>query len=363
MIDLRMDNVTVDLIMLDPFNPRYAGKKREKKQNEIMSEMLSTQAAKELMNSMKMGLQWVNRIVVRKIDELPDEMKNSILEADQYQYVVVEGNTRLACLKSQTLAEIYGNNVSIPVLIAERGTTNEQDFENEIKIIQARANVMIVKQWEDVPKFRHIYNMYKSERTINPTKSFSAIVDQIKNTTSGKPQEVRTAIARCIIVDKVAEEADLLEDRLWPYIEAFETNRDTRRTIGLNDNYEFVFDSDMEDYQKELINMIPDIIRDASNNLSNGKQFRDKYKQIVKMCGGNVEQIIAEIKDIMDSQQEEKTWEKDGGDVSDEQKWSDSLESICKKIKSYPVMEDWAANNKHYFEDMKIKIEKILKTL
>ncbi len=353
-----MQDICINLIMLDPLNPRFIGNNDGVTQTEIMRRMLSLQPTKELMNSMKLGLQWVNRIVVRRIDELQESHMNAIPDRDGFEYVVVEGNTRLACLKSETLQAIYGANITIPVLVATKGTLSQEDFESEIQIIQARANVMIVKQWEDIPKFRHIYNMYLSEKRIHPSDTFSSIVDRIKNTTGGKSSEVRTAIERCMIVDKVAEESDSLEEKYWPFVEAFETNKDTRKTIGINDNHEFVFDPDTEDYQKELINKIPEILKDAFNHLNNGKQFRDKYKEIVKTCNGDVELILSEIRDIMNPEIETKSWLPTQGGVTLEAKFGESLNLALKTLQDFPTMADWAQNYKDIIGNIKTIAER-----
>ena len=365
MLELSMEFVNVNSIMLDPLNPRFVGENEGKSQAEIINMMLNKQATKELMNSMRLGLQWVNRIVVRKICELSEEYLQKIPDRDGFEYVVVEGNTRMACLKSETLRSIYdtGNGITIPVLVAEKGEIEREEFENEIQIIQARANVMIVKQWEDIPKFKHIYNMYLSEKRVHPLYTPAAIVDQIKNTTGGTKTEVRTAILRCMIVNKIAEDSDCLEDKYWPFVEAFESNSKTRKTIGLNDNLEFVFDSETEEYQKELLNMIPEIIEDAFNHLPNGKQFRDKYKEIVKACDGDVELILDEIRDIMNPEVENKTWVRTQNEPSTEQKWNDNLDNILITLQEYPVMTNWARNHIDIITSIKNTANRLLTAL
>lgn len=338
--------LNIDVMMIDPLNPRFVGQNRNRTQQEILSYTLGLLPTRELMNSMMQGLQWVNRIVVRKIDELPEGYLASIPDSEGFEYIVVEGNTRLACLKSETMRARYddGSGIVIPVLIAEKRDMNSDDFENEIRIIQARANVMIVKQWEDIPKFRHIYNMYQSEKRLHPSDSFSAIVERIKNTTGGKSSEVRTAIDRCMIVDKIAEESEQLEDKYWPFVEAFESNRDTRASIGINENHEFVFDSDNEDYQRELLNRIPAIIKDAYDHLPNGKQFRDKYKEIVRKNNGDVEQITADLEDIMNPNSD-NSWVPNQNNPTTEQKWEDDLRSALLAIQNYPNVAVWARNH------------------
>lgn len=362
MIDLEIKDIKISEILLDPNNPRYAGKNAKKNQKEILDCMLKRQETKELMNSMKLGLQWVNRIVVRKVNELPDEIQKELKSDEILEYIVVEGNTRLACLKSETLKDIYGEDMKIPVLVANKGDMSEQEFENEIKIIQARSNVMIVKQWEDAPKFRHIYNMYIGEKEINPNDKFQTVVDKIKNTTGGKTNEVKTAICRCLIVDEIASEADELEEIDWPYLEAFEANKDTRKTIGINDNYDFDFSGEDGEIKKELLFKIPSIIKSAKSVFPNGKKFRDKYKEIIEKNKCNSEKILEYITDIMDPNTD-KSWFTDFVTGSVEEKWDNELDNIYKTLKAFPTFQDWASKKKKKLEDMQKLIEKILNTL
>ena len=92
-------------ILLDAFNPRYFVGLPEG-QKGIIDHVMKQKGTKELANSMKLKLQWVNKIVVIKD-------KNGL-------YKVVEGNTRTTILKS---GQINGYNNTekskkIPVLLA-----------------------------------------------------------------------------------------------------------------------------------------------------------------------------------------------------------------------------------------------------
>ena len=340
-------DVEVNKIMLDPLNPRFEGLNSGKSQSEILSTMWALKDTKELMSSMELELQWVNSIVVREIASLSEEDKKSIPESDKYDYIVVEGNTRLACLKHKNLVKKYGEQFRIPVLVANKGSLSQEEFDYQIKQVQARANVMIVKEWDDVPKFKHLYGMYVSEKKLAPQASFKDIVARITTITGGQRNDVRMAIMRCMIVEEIAKESDTLENKYWPFLEAFENNETTRSTIGLNSSYEFDFSGEDGEYKNELLNRIPDIIKDAFAHLPNGKDFRNKYKEICAECGGKAEDILVSINDIMDGSNENKTWKlKQKNSNAGEDYWKDTLSSLLTTLKSYPVMADWASKQK-----------------
>ena len=109
--------------------------------------------------------------------------------------------------------------------------------------------------------------------------------------------------------------------------------------------------------------MIPEIIEDAFNHLPNGKQFRDKYKEIVKACDGDVELILDEIRDIMNPEVENKTWVRTQNEPSTEQKWNDNLDNILITLQEYPVMTNWARNHIDIITSIKNTANRLLTAL
>jgi hypothetical protein len=92
----------------------------------MISEMLQSSQSKELLKSMQQDIKWVNRIVLQKI-ETHQYSENLKKTNQEYEYVVIEGNTRVACLKSGSI-EGYNQSILIPVLLAEK-EENELDEE------------------------------------------------------------------------------------------------------------------------------------------------------------------------------------------------------------------------------------------
>ena len=83
-MDLKELNLRPIEILLDRVNPRYFHG-LPKSQEAIIEFVMRQKGTKELANSMQLKLQWINKIVVIKLDD--------------GKYQVVEGNTRLTILK------------------------------------------------------------------------------------------------------------------------------------------------------------------------------------------------------------------------------------------------------------------------
>lgn len=71
------DEIRIGEILLDPYNPRFLDVE-SLNQSELQKKIMKTGDAKELLNSMKLGIKWVNRIVIRKIETLTDNEKAEI---------------------------------------------------------------------------------------------------------------------------------------------------------------------------------------------------------------------------------------------------------------------------------------------
>ena len=85
-------------IRVDSFNPRFPEKYPGKEQMELLEKCWVTPEFKYVFNSMKRGVSWGNRIVVRRVNSLPEEVLKQMPDIEKYEYVIVEGNTRFAVL-------------------------------------------------------------------------------------------------------------------------------------------------------------------------------------------------------------------------------------------------------------------------
>ncbi len=359
-LEFEKKNVRVDEIMIDPYNPRFSGLYAKLSQEELLAKVWTTRQTKELLASMEIGLKWVNNIVVRRIESLPYDKRQVIKGLDRYKYIIIEGNTRLACLKHEKMRKIVLPNYEIPVLVAENNGSSDKEFENEIQLIQAMSNVMVVKEWDETAKFRHIYKLYLGQRDLLPNAKFRDIVKIIKDSTSGKEADVKKAIFRCKLAEEISKESTDLKDEEWGYLEAFETNETTRKTVGINKEYSFEWEEN-EDFETgaipDLINLIPEMIKSAKREGINTKDFRDKYKGIVNRLD-DVEDIIEEVSEIMD-ENSNLTWKLDKNQKPDKDIWKEKLDSIVSALKKYPVNDDWADE---YIGELE-SIEKLVKRL
>lgn len=342
-LEFEKKEVKVDEIMIDPYNPRFSELYANLSQEELLTTVWKTQQTKELLASMEIGLKWVNNIVVRRVESLPYDKRQVIKGLDKFKYIIIEGNTRLACLKHERMKKIVLPNYKIPVLVAENNGISDKEFENEIQLIQAMSNVMVVKEWGETAKFRHIYKLYLGQKSVMPNAKFRDIVKIIKDSTSGKEQDVKKAIFRCKLAEEIAKESTDLEDEEWGYLEAFEMNAATRKTVGMNKEYCFEWEEN-EDFEigaiHDLINLIPEMIKAAKKEGINTKDFRDKYREIVSRLD-DAEDIIEEVVEIMD-ENSNLTWRLNKNQKSDREIWKEKLDGIISTLKKYPVNDDWA---------------------
>lgn len=141
---LKDKKVKISEIFLDPYNPRFITQENCS-QETILHKILDSKDAKELLNSMKINIKWVNKIVVIKKEDFSEKQKdiNNISNAN---YLVVEGNNRLSCLKSGKIPDITDDH-EIPVIVAEKEVDEtSEEFESQQRVTQGIANVMVVKE-------------------------------------------------------------------------------------------------------------------------------------------------------------------------------------------------------------------------
>ena len=190
------EKVKLKEIFLDPYNPRFTESKNMS-QDDLVRKISKKRDAKDLLSSMIIDVKWVNKIVVIAKSNF-SEKQNSIMGIEDSEYLVVEGNNRITCLKSGKI-KCYSDETEIPVLVAEREESESEDeFFSQIRITQGIANVMVVKEWSVVAKAKHLYNMYsdmKSKTGAN-TKTPHELHKKISNELGLKVTEVRQMVVR-----------------------------------------------------------------------------------------------------------------------------------------------------------------------
>lgn len=350
--------IELNKIMIDPFNPRFVNEKLLT-QESLVSEMLLSAQSKELLKSMQQDIKWVNRIVVQKIETHHKSDKLQKLKSE-HEYVVVEGNTRISCLKSGKIIG-YEESTNIPVLLAEKEDKEPlENFWKQIRITQGIANVTIVKEWSQVAKAKHLNALY--EDSIKGRRSHD-IYKTISNELGIGLKEVRESIIRYKIFSKIAELSDPISDDHWGYLEAFDKNISIREKIGLNkDTNEFVEND--EEYYEEILIKIPKLISQALNQGLNTKQFRDIIIDI-SIDIKSSEAFNTLIEDILDANTDVflSNLGKKKNSITDKEQWDLDLDQIFDKISSFPSVQDWAIGLKDKLQSINSKISKHLKII
>lgn len=366
---LTNNEIKIKDIMLDPYNPRLI-KQANISQDELLSKILATRDAKEIMTSMQRGIKWVNRIVVQNIEDLPDDHKKYLKNQDQYKHIAVEGNTRLACLKSEKIDGINEDS-TIPVLLAQKEKgESENHFQTELRITQGIANVMVVKEWRPLAKARHLYLIFRQrEQEIDSNDvKIQDVYKEISSELGVRLSEVRTGVTRYAIFSEIAKESDTLEENNWPYLEAFDQNDQVRSLIGMKkDSISFEWEDEEQNPESiekhELLNEIPTILDSAAREGIQAKQFRNIFKRFVQ--DKEIEEIRSTLEKITDKN-EDVTWKEIQGEmeeIGEEQKWRDELQAVFNKLDNFPSASDWATKCKDELNKIKDKVKKHLKVI
>jgi hypothetical protein len=369
---MAIENIKLGEIVLDSFNPRFGENGVLLSQNELIKKLLRPKESKELISSMKLGLVWNPYIVVREIDELEDREALS----NGYKYKAVEGNTRIAILKSNHIDSVTLDTL-IPVqVIRENEFKDKAEFESVVAKIQGRTHVMGVKKWDEVAQAKHIYNMaikYHATTSL----SFDKIYKQIAQELALEFSKVRDMIMRYKIFSHFAEITDELSEEEWGYIEAIDRTKKIREFFGLVETdlkFEWEFDEGEflvnpyieSDMKKEFLINFPKLIKLIKNDV-NTKVFRDTINKLISSKNNDFESVKLVIDEVIT---DEKTWstlvQEANGDepiekVKDE--WKKKLSRIKTDFNSLPVAADWIGEYRSDIEDIRDRVQRILKML
>ncbi|WP_461202811.1 hypothetical protein [Anoxybacillus sp. TBDG-1] len=350
-------NIKIGDILLDPFNPRFGEEAFFDTQEGVKKKIFKSKAAKELLTSMKQNIKWVNRIVVREVDTLPDE-KKSHFDSEDAKYIAVEGNSRLACLKSGEI-EGYSIDTEIPVLLAVKEENESfEEYETELKVTQGIANVMVVKEWSDISKAKHLYELCVSKIKYE-NKNFATVIRETAYELGMSSSDVRKSVLRYTFYREINNISDTIPDKYWGYLEGLDKNKELRAFFGLlEDKLEFEWALDEEalvdlypdsDLKRELLIEIPAIIKSAEDDGLNTKQFRDILANIVEEHKKNPE----DVKDTLVSltrNDRNVNWNiilenvKENSGISQEEVWKNKLISIQKELTRTPLTAEWSIN-------------------
>ena len=370
-------------IMIDSYNPRFVNKIGNSQQ-EIILHLQKGVEYKELLVSMLKKITWVNKIVVVPIEELSEDEKNLYrldnpnFEQD-FKYIIVEGNTRVACLHSEMLKKRFDNGELIPVIVVmkEEGESYKE-FLHERKRLQSIANVMIVKEWDDVPKAKQMYTSYKLLQEIYPEKSEKEILKELADTLGIKPSIVKTAVYKYAFYKELIENSYGIQEKDFKYLEALHQNLSIQNMFGLDKKkMEFEWglcDKDDEDIneitelKQQTLYMFPEIIEIAKDEKVSSKVLRDILR---RYQDNGVEELYQKFSDIcqyskIDEYSNDafvKYLPVEEYSEKEERKIKDNINSALRTLKSFPVNEDYSSTFFKDIEKIKDLADKIIKSM
>ncbi|GAA0075981.1 hypothetical protein UT300005_03590 [Clostridium sp. CTA-5] len=371
--------VLIKEIMLDNDNPRFGGR-IDKSQEEIREILMHGQKARELLVGMRTGLIWSNKIAIAPINELTKNERALIGSIPKgKKYITVDGNTRLACLLDDSMRETFNINEKLKVVILEK-SDDESDIEylKNRKRLQSIDNVMIVTDWNEIPKSKQLYDSYKLIKEIDPAKLENKIFKELGDQIGISLTRVKGAIFRYVFYKVLTENVEELDKHDFKYLEIFEQSNDIRTLFGyLNDKGMFIWDNkeSMDDDEeiiekrKELLYIFPKIVEIARSENINSKKLRDLIR---KYKSDDLEDLLQKFKDIQD-------YYKASDYASDsivsilesnldyeEQEIKEincKIDSVIKVLKSFPINQDYAISFKEKLLEINIRSEKLLKCL
>lgn len=349
-------NIILDKILFDEDNPRFLTK-LSGGQSGILTYLTSTKEYKSLIKSMKKEIKWINRIVVKPIDD---------------KYIVVEGNHRLACLKSGDITTIT-ENTEIPVLIAvKEDNESEYAYQKELKVIQGIANVLVVNEWSAEAKARHIYERFIEAKTCNPNSTNSSIIKDIAESLSSSTQSCKKSINQYLFYKRISEcDCNTLREHQFSYLEGVCYNPTTRSYFGFNDNLlnfswsldelENSIDEDrtneIEKF-KERLELIPQLI--LTDNIK-ATDFRNKFPKLINKIENSQDSLSDEdLKELSDNR---VSWNDllQHPQISASNEWFELLKQYNNKLSSFPVLQDWAKSKE--FKEILSEISETINTI
>ncbi|EJT5918385.1 hypothetical protein QTI39_01430 [Clostridium perfringens] len=375
---LENKNVFITDIMLDSDNPRFGVNKSNLTQEELALYLLNDRKSKELLASMCTALTWVNKIVVMKIEDLSEEDRNKykLSKKSKYKYIVIEGNTRVACLLHNAMRKVIGLNEKIPVIIANKEKNETYDeYTIAKKRLQSISNIMIVKDWGDVQKAKQLYESYILHKKVNQKETDSSIFRNLAENIGISMQAVKKNIYRYMFLKEISDNSDVIKDSDFKYLEIFEVSNAIRMMFGYNiKNGEFLWysNSDSEDEtiieefekKQQLLYMFPNIIEICKEEKISSKELRDIIRSFKE---NEYEELYNRFEDIIEYSKKldykndsiKKYFCKEEDSKKLENEVEENLKNLTKELRKFPLNESFAKKQRDKIEE----IEKICRNI
>lgn len=233
---------------------------------------------------------------------------------------------------------------------------------------------MAVKDWDILPKAKHVYRLYEDKRQSEPLKTNQQIFKDICMEIGIKPGEVKSYVYRYIFYKEVTENASNISEDDWKFFEVFEQNEGIRKFFGWENSkstFEWNIEVDDEDealLKQELLYMFPEIIKSAKREQISSKSVRDIIRDIYDKK--SVEEIISEMKEVIKHDSEDYTYSNwktkylnKQIQQDNETEWESKLTNISNQLKQYPINEDWPSKQKSKLLEIQKKVTQLIKYL
>ncbi|BCZ46846.1 hypothetical protein psyc5s11_29130 [Clostridium gelidum] len=373
--------ILVKEIMLDKNNPRFGGGVNCT-QEEIKDRLIHAPKVRELLVGMRAGLVWSNKISVMLISDLSKNELDIIGEIPlDKKYIVVDGNTRLACILENSMKGSYDINKPIPVnLLVKAKGESDIEFLLKRKRIQGINNIMIVTDWHEIPKSKHLYDTYMITKKIEHNKSENQIFKKIGEDIGISLARTKSAVFRYVFYKELVENVQELDRNDYKYLEVFEVSYGIRALFGYStDKGKFIWDMDNDklseeeeetiEKRKELLYAFPKIIEIAINENISSKTLRDI---ICEYKNKDFEDLLQKFKDIQDYRDAfgyaangiRSILESDVNQEEEELKHlKQKVDAAIKTLRQFPINEKYAVIFKNKLIEINKSSEKLLKYL
>ena len=275
--DLKAKTIAADKIHLDPNNPRFYTEKTTKDipDRRITNERVQLNASKEIQ---RYGIQELRNSILRNGFLPLDRIVVRPIEGEKGEYVVVEGNRRLAALKSLRTD-------------IDNGVIDEETIDDDYlaKLVEATDKISVLVYQGDIGHdiswilqgVRHISGV----REWKPAQRARLIVDQIEGqdlpfSEAGKKfgltaQAVGRYYRSFKALEQMREDDEYKDKALNEYFSLFEEairNRDVRQWLDWSDDdYRFNAIDNLKQFYSWIV---PDDDHDAERRVHDPKQIK-----------------------------------------------------------------------------------------
>ena len=336
---MQLNHVKVPLgkIAINPLNPRNQ-QLHQLTQEELFSQAMSMASTTELLTSMQEQLLWVNQIVIISREEFC-EIYSIVGDSDElqmYDYVVIEGSTRICCLKSGEIADV-DKQTTIPVSLVdfEENHTTLQKYQ-AVMLLQGISNVMVVKEWSDLSKVIHIHNMYQSQLQFDVQDSEKKVRYELGAKLGVSRQEVTKMLHQYILLKCIGILNNKQMKENWVLTDAFPNSAYSKGIMGFN--ADMTYDTDRI---QQGLRVVLDVLNLAIRQGIEIRKMRDyfnNYFQRHRRQNSSAEKVINELGKLLEDKSSVECFMTalEASKFSEESYWINQMDSLYKSLSHMP---------------------------